>query len=150
MYMLTFWKTPPLFISVEPHSANCLFRSIQSAKRISVNSDESTAMAGLDCGTVSTEAWKILRYGIYGSLSISDSLMEEAVRVLAHPLMDDTPIKSGESGASPLAALIGLLKSTEHDDFIRAIKLNHRSNILLINTEGDTDSVNYERILRGI
>ena len=76
MYMLTFWKTPPLFISVEPHSANCLFRSIQSAKRISVNSDESTAMAGLDCGTVSTEAWKILRYGIYGSLSISDSLME--------------------------------------------------------------------------
>ncbi len=150
MYMLTFWKTPPLFISVEPHSANCLFRSIQSAKRISVNSDESTAMAGLDCGTVSTEAWKILRYGIYGSLSISDSLMEEAVRVLAHPLMDDKPIKSGESGASPLAALIGLLKSTEHDDFIRAIKLNHRSNILLINTEGDTDSVNYERILRGI
>ena len=93
MYMLTFWKTQPLFISVEPHSANCLFRSIQSAKRISVNSDESTAMAGLDCGTVSTEAWKILRYGIYGSLSISDSLMEEAVRVLAHPLMDDTPIK---------------------------------------------------------
>ena len=150
MYMLTFWKTPPLFISVEPHSANCLFRSIQSAKRVSVKSDETTSMAGLDCGTVSTEAWKILKHGIYGALSISDTLMEDAIRVFANPLQNDIQIISGESGASPLAGLIGLLKSTEHDDFIRAIKLNNKSNILLINTEGDTDSVNYERILRGV
>ena len=150
MYMLTFWKTPPLFISVEPHSANCLFRSIQSAKRVSVKSDETTSMAGLDCGTVSTEAWKILKHGIYGALSISDTLMEDAIRVFANPLQNDIQIISGESGASPLAGLIGLLKSTDHDDFIRAIKLNNKSNILLINTEGDTDSVNYERILRGV
>ena len=150
MYMLTFWKTPPLFISVEPHSANCLFRSIQSAKRVSVKNDETTAMAGLDCGTVSTEAWKILKHGIYGALSISDTLMEDAIRVFANPLQNDIQIISGESGASPLAGLIGLLKSTDHDDFIRAIKLNNKSNILLINTEGDTDSVNYERILRGV
>ena len=150
MYMLTFWKTPPLFISVEPHSANCLFKSIQSAKRVSVKNDETTAMAGLDCGTVSTEAWKILKHGIYGALSISDTLMEDAIRVFANPLQNDIQIISGESGASPLAGLIGLLKSTDHDDFIRAIKLNNKSNILLINTEGDTDSVNYERILRGV
>jgi len=150
MYMLTFWKTPPLFISVEPHSANCLFKSIQSAKRVSVKNDETTAMAGLDCGTVSTEAWKILKHGIYGALSISDSLMEDAVRVFANPIQNDIQIISGESGASPLAALIGLVKSAEHVDFARAIKLNNKSNILLINTEGDTDSVNYERILRGV
>ena len=150
MYMLTFWKTPPLFISVEPHSANCLFRSIQSAKRVSVKNDETTAMAGLDCGTVSTEAWKILKHGIYGALSISDILMEDAVRVFANPIQNDIQIISGESGASPLAALIGLVKSAEHVDFARAIKLNNKSNILLINTEGDTDSVNYERILRGV
>ena len=150
MYMLTFWKTPPLFISVEPHSANCLFRSIQSAKRVSVKNDETTAMVGLDCGTVSTEAWKILKHGIYGALSISDSLMEDAVRVFANPIQNDIQIISGESGASPLAALIGLVKSADHVDFARAIKLNNKSNILLINTEGDTDSVNYERILRGV
>jgi diaminopropionate ammonia-lyase len=150
MYMLTFWKTPPLFISVEPHSANCLFRSIQSAKRVSVKNDETTAMAGLDCGTVSTEAWKILKHGIYGALSISDILMEDAVRVFANPIQNDIQIISGESGASPLAGLIGLVKSAEHVDFARAIKLNNKSNILLINTEGDTDSVNYERILRGV
>ncbi|MFL2961076.1 MAG: diaminopropionate ammonia-lyase [Candidatus Thalassarchaeaceae archaeon] len=147
MYVLSFWKNPPLFISVEPHSANCLFRSIQSRKRVSVSNKETTAMAGLDCGTVSTEAWKVLKHGIYGSISIADSLMEEAVRILAHPLKDDMPIKSGESGASPLAALIGLLKSNELDGFKKKIKLNNRSNILLINTEGDTDRSNYERIL---
>ena len=107
-------------------------------------------MAGLDCGTVSTEAWKILKHGIYGALSISDSLMEDAVRVFANPIQNDIQIISGESGASPLAALIGLVKSADHVDFARAIKLNNKSNILLINTEGDTDSVNYERILRGV
>jgi diaminopropionate ammonia-lyase len=150
MYIFSFWKTSPLFISVEPHSANCLFRSIQSAKRVSVNNDEATAMAGLDCGTVSTEAWKILKHGIYGSLSISDTLMEDAVKTFANPLKNDIQIISGESGASPLAALIGLLKSKEHDVFKEAIKLNNRSNILVINTEGDTDRVNYERILSSV
>ena len=146
MYILSFWKKPPLFISVEPHSANCLFQSIKSTKRVSVDSKETTAMAGLDCGTVSTEAWKILKHGISGSLSISDNLMEEAVRMLANPLENDLYIKSGESGASPLAALIGLIRSSEMGAFKRKIRLNNNSNILLINTEGDTDRENYKRI----
>ena len=146
MYILSFWKKPPLFISVEPHSANCLFQSIKSTKRVSVDSKETTAMAGLDCGTVSTEAWKILKHGISGSLSISDNLMEEAVRMLANPLENDLYIKSGESGASPLAALIGLIRSSEMGTFKRKIRLNNNSNILLINTEGDTDRENYKRI----
>jgi diaminopropionate ammonia-lyase len=148
MYIFSFWKTPPLFISVEPHSANCLFQSIQSSKRVSVENDKTTAMAGLDCGTVSTEAWKILEHGIYGSVSIDDRLMEDAVRAFANPVNGDIKIKSGESGASPLAALIGLLNTKEHDGFKEAIKLNNRSNILVINTEGDTDQVNYKRILK--
>jgi diaminopropionate ammonia-lyase len=104
-------------------------------------------MAGLDCGTVSTVAWDILKHGIFASVSIADSLMEEAVRVLAHPLKEDSLVKSGESGASSLAALIGLLRSNELDAFNSRIKLNNSSNILLINTEGDTDQVNYNRIL---
>ena len=148
MYIFSFWKTPPLFIGVEPHAANCLFRSIQSGERVSVDSDNTTAMAGLDCGTVSTEAWKILEHGIYGAVSIEDTLMEDAVRALANPLQSDIKIKSGESGASPLAALIGLLNSKEHDGFKKAIQLNASSKILVINTEGDTDRVNYKRILK--
>ena len=148
MYIFSFWKTPPLFISVEPHAANCLFRSIQSGERVSVDNDNTTAMAGLDCGTVSTEAWKILEHGIYGAVSIEDTLMEDAVRALANPSQSDIKIKSGESGASPLAALIGLLNSKEHDGFKKAIQLNASSKILVINTEGDTDRVNYKRILK--
>ena len=148
MYIFSFWKTPPLFISVEPHAANCLFQSIQSGERVSVDNDNTTAMAGLDCGTVSTEAWKILEHGIYGAVSIEDTLMEDAVRALANPSQSDIKIKSGESGASPLAALIGLLNSKEHDGFKKAIRLNASSKILVINTEGDTDRVNYKRILK--
>ena len=148
MYIFSFWKTPPLFISVEPHAANCLFQSIQSGERVSVDNDNTTAMAGLDCGTVSTEAWKILEHGIYGAVSIEDTLMEDAVRALANPSQSDIKIKSGESGASPLAALIGLLNSKEHEGFKKAIQLNASSKILVINTEGDTDRVNYKRILK--
>jgi len=148
MYIFSFWKTPPLFVSVEPHAANCLFQSIQSGERVSVDNDNTTAMAGLDCGTVSTEAWKILEHGIYGAVSIEDTLMEDAVRALANPSQSDIKIKSGESGASPLAALIGLLNSKEHDGFKKAIQLNASSKILVINTEGDTDRVNYKRILK--
>ena len=113
-----------------------------------VDNDNTTAMAGLDCGTVSTEAWKILEHGIYGAVSIEDTLMEDAVRALANPSQSDIKIKSGESGASPLAALIGLLNSKEHEGFKKAIQLNASSKILVINTEGDTDRVNYKRILK--
>ena len=147
MYAFNFWKTPPLFISVEPHSANCLYKSIDLGKRVSINNSDTTAMAGLDCGTLSTEAWKILKYGLFASISISESLMEEAVRSLAFPLGGDLSIKSGESGASSLGALIGLLRSSGLGTFKEKIGLNKESNILLINTEGNTDRVNYQKIL---
>ena len=148
MYLLSFWKTAPLFVSVEPHSANCLFKSIQSAKRISVKNDETTAMAGLDCGTVSTEAWKILKYGIYGALSISDILMEDAVRVFANPIQNDIQIISGESGAAGLAGLMKCIKEKSLENLRNHIGLSSDSKILVFNTESDTDKESFKSIIK--
>ena len=140
-YVLNNWEDFPLFISVEPFSANCLFESIKVGKRVKVNNNQSTCMAGLDCGTVSTLAWQILKNSISASISISDNLTEEAMRILSNPIKDDSVIIAGESGASGLGALIALKKNKKYNF------LNTNTNILLISTEGDTDKVNYKKIM---
>ena len=150
IYILKQWKNPPLFIGVEPHSANCLFESIKAGHRVSVENDVTTTMAGLNCGSVSTLAWKILKNGLIGSISISDKLSEEAMKTLACPVSGDPIIISGESGASGLSALIGLCKTHEFNKFKEKICLNKTSSILVINTEGDTDRSNYKRVVNDI
>ena len=147
IYILNQWENPPLFISVEPHSANCLFESIKTGCRVSVESNETTTMAGLNCGSVSTLAWNTLKTSLFGSISISDKLSEEAMKRLAYPFLGDTKIISGESGASSLGALIGLCKTNKFRSFKKKINLNNSSKVLVINTEGDTDPFNYQRVI---
>ena len=146
-YIRKEWQNPPVCISVEPHSANCLFESIKTGNRVSVKNDETTTMAGLNCGSVSTLAWNILKNSLVGSISISDKLSEEAMITLASPVSGDPVIISGESGASGLGALIGLCKTREFNKFKEKICLNKTSSVLVINTEGDTDRSNYKRVV---
>ena len=143
-YILNNWDYCPLFYSVEPFSANCLAESIKSKKRVKVNKKETTSMAGLDCGTVSTLAWQILKTSISSSISIDDSFTEEAMRVFSNPIKEDSIIVAGESGASGLGALIALKRLNKFYNN----SLNENSNILIINTEGDTDKINYKRIIK--
>lgn len=145
-YVQKYWSNLPIFISVEPFSADCIFKSISLGIRTSVNTNEKTIMAGLNCGKISTLAWPILKYGLKYSLSISDELVEEAMKILAHPLGNDPIIISGESGAAPLAGLMGLLKKSQDSYGIKNF-INKDANILIINTEGDTDTSNYQRII---
>ena len=142
-YILNNWDYFPLFFSVEPFSANCLAESIRAKKRVRVNNKERTSMAGLDCGTVSTLAWEILKNSITCSISLKDSYTEDAMRALSNPLKDDPKIIAGESGASGLGALIALKRLKKYYNN----SLNENSNILIINTEGDTDKINYKRII---
>jgi len=149
-YAMSQWENPPIFISVEPYSANCLFESIRTGRRVSVKNNQTTMMAGLNCGTVSTKAWDILKNGIVGSISISDKLSEQGMKVLANPLSEDSYIIGGESGASGLSALIGLCRRNNYSEFKKKFSLNKKSTILVINTEGDTDSNNYKKIIKEI
>tara|TARA_B100001996_G_C18622363_1_gene578260 strand:+ start:220 stop:1356 length:1137 start_codon:yes stop_codon:yes gene_type:complete len=147
IYILKQWKNPPFFVGVEPYSANCLFESIKSGHLVSIENDAITSMAGLNCGSVSTLAWNILKNSLIGSISIADKLSEEAMKTLAFPLPGDPTIISGESGASGLGALIGLCKTNKFRSFKEKISLNKSSKVLVINTEGDTDPSNYKRVM---
>ena len=146
-YIMKEWQNPPVCISVEPHSANCLFESIKIGNRVSVENNDTTIMAGLNCGSVSILAWPILKYGLTASILIPDKLSEEAMKILAHPISDDQFVISGESGASGLGALIGLCQTHDLRTFKEKICLNKTSTVLVINTEGDTDRSNYERVM---
>jgi diaminopropionate ammonia-lyase len=146
-YIMKEWQNPPACISVEPHSANCVFESIKIGNQVSIEKNGTTTMAGLNCGSVSTLAWNILKNGLIGSISISDKLSEEAMMTLASPTPGDSIIISGESGASGLGALIGLCKTDELNHFKEKIGLSKTSTVLVINTEGDTDQSNYKRVV---
>ena len=119
-YIQKYWEYQPLIYSVEPFSANCVFESIACGNRVSVNDGGETIMAGLNCGTVSK---------------------------IAHPIDKDIPIISGESGASPLAAIIGLRKVLNKNRNIN-LSFSQATNILIINTEGDTDKKSYDSIIQ--
>ena len=146
-YIKNNWKDIPYFMSVEPHSANCLFESIRLGTKVSVNSQNATKMAGLDCGSVSSLAWDILYDNLIGCVSISDELSEKSMRAFAKPIKNDTKIESGESGASALAALIGLCEQNKYNTFKEKIGLNKTSTVLLFNTEGATDPDNYRSVV---
>ena len=107
-------------------------------------------MAGLNCGSVSSLAWQILKNGLSGALSISDKLSEKAMRVLASNNSSDPEIVSGESGAAGLAGLIGLCETNKFKNYRSMINLNSSSSVLVINTEGDTDPINYQKVVRDI
>ena len=89
-------------------------------------------MAGLNCASVSTLASNILKNGLSGSISITDELCEEAMRLLAYPISDDSLIISGESGASGLGGLIGLSRSINY----KALKEKFNFRLLVDDAHG--------------
>ena len=97
-------------------------------------------MAGLNCATPCELAWGILRHLAADSAVISDDLAENAMKTLAQH-----KIIAGESGCAGFA----LLNAAFHSKSLRqALELDENSIILLINTEGDTDPDNYEKIIQ--
>ena len=144
-YIMIYWENPPKMISVEPLSANCVHESIRMGHRVSVHSNQKTIMAGLNCGTVSTMAWAILKNYIYKSISIPDSFSKNAIKLFANPIADDQKIISGESGAGGLGGLLALINGSSKDRAEEVLK--DSSTVLIINTEGATDPINYNSII---
>jgi diaminopropionate ammonia-lyase len=129
-------------VSVEPVSANCLLKSAESAdgRPVSIPGQGSTIMAGLNCGTPSLTAWDKIRDNFYAFAAIEDDWAERAMRILA-----GHGIVSGESGSAGLAALLAL--KSEHPAFFSCDGNQPVGNILLINTEADTDPEGYKKIV---
>ena len=137
-------QNPPKIILVEPTAADCFFRSAANGEITAVTGEMRTMMAGLACGEPSPIAWDILKRLTAAYLSCEDAAAARGMRVLARPLAGDKAIVSGESGASTLSAL---LDAAVDEKAREALGLDGNARVLLFSTEGDTDPVNYRRVM---
>lgn len=125
----------PFGVIVEPTRANCLMRSAEAGSMAEAPGPHTSTMAGLNCGLPSLLAWPVVYGWADGYLSVDDELADEAMRLLA-----GVGLVAGESGAASLAALLAIADSEA--DRAR-LGIDEDSVLLLVNTEGATDPVNY-------
>jgi diaminopropionate ammonia-lyase len=146
-YCSMFGNKSPKLILVEPFEADCVLESVKKNRLTASTKSQRTIMAGLNCGTPSLIAFDILKHGIDLFISIPDKYSEEAMKQFYFPENNDVQIISGESGAAGLAGLLALLFEPDFKNVKARIGLNKDSGVLIFNTEGDTDPVNFSKII---
>ena len=130
----------PKTIIVEPHAADCIYRSALAGdgQPHNVTGDLSTLMAGLACGEPCTVGWPILRDYASAYVSCPDYVAANGMRLYAAARGGDTPLVSGESGAAPLGALDHIMRNPALAPLRESLGLGPDSRVMLISTEGDT------------
>ena len=123
----------PVFVVVEPESADCWFQSNRSGKPTLASGNADTVMGGLACREISPVTWPVIGEGADWFMTIGEDAVMPARRLYAHPLDGDPAIASGPSGCAGLAALSRVC--TDRAAF-EALKLGKDSRVLLINSEG--------------
>ncbi|EGV08885.1 putative diaminopropionate ammonia-lyase [Parvimonas sp. oral taxon 393 str. F0440] len=96
---------------MESNVADCIYRSaeIGDGKSYSVGGAPTTIMAGLNCGTTCSLIWPIIWNYTDFYISGSDEMAVDGMRAYAFNKGEDLKIISGESGASTMGALLGVL-----------------------------------------
>lgn len=148
-YTALFPNDPPLFIVVEPDKAACVYESIKAGDNAchSVKGDLDTIMAGLACGDPSPIAFDILNNNADIFIKVPDYVAARGMRILSCPLKGDPFVISGESGAVPLGALYSLLTENEDPKLKEVLNLNEDSLVFMVNTEGNTDPMQFRQII---
>ncbi|KAE9378429.1 tryptophan synthase beta subunit-like PLP-dependent enzyme [Stipitochalara longipes BDJ] len=129
--ILTYYKSPnnisrpPAVVTAEPDTAATLHKSLKAKKSLSISTSP-TIMAGLECGTLSSIAWPLLKEGVDISTTISDWECHQAIEYM----------KKYRVGAGPCggAALAGL-RHLSADPTSKGV-LNKDSVVVCICTEG--------------
>ncbi|MEP4031850.1 diaminopropionate ammonia-lyase [Roseibium polysiphoniae] len=141
------WGTeaPKVYV-VEPELAPCLFESSKAGRSTAVQIAEETIMAGLSCGEPSEVAWSVLASQTSGFLTIPEEVVAPTVRMLASFEPESARVQAGESG---VAGLCGLICAATQPNLRAALGLNESSRVVLIGSEGVTDPVIYDQIIKG-
>lgn len=124
----------PIFVVVEPQSADCWFQSNRAGRPVLASGNAETVMGGLACREISPLTWPVVGLGTDWFMTIEEEAVAPARRLFAHPLEDDPPIMSGPSGCAGLA---GLTRVCTEEAAFKALHLDARSRVLLINSEGN-------------
>lgn len=140
---------PPKIIVVEPHAADCMYRSNEKGdgSRVIVEGDMDSCMAGLACGEPCEIGWDLFRNHATGFISGEDRMTLRGMRMLAGCFRDDPHITSGESGAATFGALATIMMEDCYSDIRRELGLGPDSTVLCFSTEGDTDPVHYKQVV---
>jgi diaminopropionate ammonia-lyase len=143
------WVQPPIIATAEPLEADCLLASANSSNGSPQRSSGRlhTKMSGLNCGFPSIVAWPIVRSGANLLMSVHDDYATEAVALLKNPDSPDPIVRSSESGAAGLAALLACCRDPD-PELRDLLGLGAQTTVLLINTEGP-ESALLNRTIQG-
>lgn len=153
--MQTYWLSrcgpQPVSLLVEPERAACFYRSVQvgDGQPHAVAGDLATIMAGLACGEPNPLAWPVLSQTAAAFASCPDYVAALGMRLLAAPIAGDPSVEAGESGAVGLGLLALLLCGPTLQEHRQRLGLGADSTVLLLNSEGATDSAGYQRVVWG-
>jgi diaminopropionate ammonia-lyase len=138
-------KNIPKIIVVEPDSAACVMKSIESGKIEKVQIVRESLMGGMSCGEPSLVPWKILKKSVNNCISLPDDDIGKAMKLFANASFGNDKIIAGENAAPGVISLIACC----NDEKIRnSINLDSNSSVLLIGCEGDTDQEMYQKLLK--
>lgn len=141
-------KPLPKAICVEPKNAACAFASATrgDGTAVTVEGDLETMIAGLACGEPSTIGWPILSHFVKGGYCwIDDHIAGNGMRTLAAE-----NVEAGECGGAGLGLIQRLMDPAcpKASKARQALGLNANSHVLIVNTEGATDMVNYQEQMK--
>ena len=138
-------KNIPKIIVIEPDSAACVMKSIESGKIEKVQIVRESLMGGMSCGEPSLVPWKILKKSVNNCISLPDDDIGKTMKLFANASFGDDKIIAGENAAP---GVISLIACCNDEKIKNLIKLNSTSNVLLIGCEGDTDQEMYQKLLK--
>ncbi len=125
----------PRLLGVEPVAAAAALASLKAGRLKPVPGPRKSARAGLNCGLLSSPAWPWIQGGLDGIVAIEDDRAGQA----AHELQA-LGIDSGEAGAAGYAGLLEICSNPAMPFVRERARLSTASVVLVINTEGGTDS----------
>src|SRR5262245_61474721 len=133
-YLWAVLPTRPSFIVVEPESADCWFQSNRAGRPMLASGNADTVMGGLACREISPITWPVVGEATDWFMTITEDEVMPARHLLAHPLDGDPAVASGPSGCAGIA---GLTRVCTDEAAFKALKLDARARVLVINTEGN-------------
>jgi diaminopropionate ammonia-lyase len=137
-------KNVPEIIVVEPDSAACVMQSIKTGKVEKIDIKKESLMGGMSCGEVSLVPWEILKKSVKFCISLPDDDIAKTMKLLGNSSFSEEKIIAGENSAP---GVISLITSCVDNIIKEKLKLNSKSNILVIGCEGDTDKEIYQKLI---
>ena len=134
----------PEIIVVEPDSAACVMESIKTGKIKKIDIKRESLMGGMSCGEVSLVPWEILKNSVKFCISLPDDDIAITMKLLGNSSFSKERVTAGENSAP---GVISLITSCVDQKIKERLKLNSKSNVLVIGCEGDTDKEMYQKLI---